>query len=155
MIRRSSMSDQLEKKHCSLYYILSQHLSAEPSETINTSVRITSLRVDIRTQDLSITNPNTAVQFRRVFIARSKKLKIQKKRFIAHPVRRVLGSVTKTCHWGQYRRMFCIRCPNRVIREDVHSFIVWGLQADFQGAAPYVPTGSSLAHLNPELVLFA
>lgn len=70
-VRRSGMSDQLEKKHCSLYYTLSQHLSAEPRKTINTSVRITSLRVDIRTPDLSITNPYTTVQ-RRVFIARSK-----------------------------------------------------------------------------------
>jgi hypothetical protein len=53
--------------------------------------------------------------------------------------------------------MFCIRCSNGVIHEDVRSFIVQSLQAGFfQGAALKVPTGSSPAHLNPELIaLFA
>lgn len=71
------MSDQLGKKHCSLYYVFSQHLSGEPRKTINISVRITSLRAHIRTPDLSITNHYTAVQFRCVCSSQEQKTRIQ------------------------------------------------------------------------------
>jgi hypothetical protein len=67
------MSDQLGKKHCSL----SQHLSGEPKKTINTSVRITSLHVDIRTPDRSITNHYTAVQFTGVCSSQEYKTQVQ------------------------------------------------------------------------------